>query len=666
MSKNKKNQVAKISVFITSIFIIFLSITYAFINMTIFGTKRQVITAGNLELEFEEDNAVVLENAMPMYDEVGMIQDAFNFRLVNKSSIDIDYIVKLVDITTGEKLDTNIVKYGFTKDGENIIKLLSTLKDDRELDSGIIKGEQTIHYSFRLWVDSSVEDNSSISGKSLSYRIDVIEGQAGKLNVVPGGTLKEFVTADLGYFPECNEEFCKNKNSITSIVFENKISIPDTVADDLIWDVSEEQNNSVMVYLEEDGVSEYNSEIKTYRLHFQGENGVYANPNCNYLFSGFIYLKKIEGLENFNTSKVTDMSGMFARCRRIVNLDLSHFDTSNVTNMSDMFDENESLLELILDNFDTSKVTNTSGMFYDCSSLVDLDLSHFDTSNVMNMSSMFNGCDSLASLDLSKLDTSNVTSMASMFSRCTSLTNLDLSNFNTSNVTNMGRMFSGLFIGCTSLTNLDLSHFDTSKVKNMAGMFSGCKYLTNLNVLSFNTSNVTDMYGMFDGCSLTSLDLRHFNTSRVTDMAYMFFECKNLTNLTISSFDTSNVTNMSSMFSGCAHLSSLNIGNFVTSKVTDMRDMFQNCGVLASLNFKNSDTSNVTDMSNMFSGCTKLLTLQLGNFIVPEKSSGVLSRPFGYIADIVPSNCKITVKNQASKAQILKTDNRFTNITVTG
>jgi len=98
--KQKKIQVAKISVFITSIFVIFLSVTYAFINLTLQGTKKQVITAGTLELDLiEDENNITLTNALPMYDEVGMIQEPFTFRLKNKGTTNVNYTLKLVDIT---------------------------------------------------------------------------------------------------------------------------------------------------------------------------------------------------------------------------------------------------------------------------------------------------------------------------------------------------------------------------------------------------------------------------------------------------------------------------------------------------------------------------------------------------------------------------------------
>jgi len=182
--KQKKKRVIKISVLVISIFVIFFSITYAFINLTLQGTKRQVITAGNLQIDLiEDENNITLTNALPMYDEVGMIQEPFTFRLKNKGTTDINYTLKLSDITTGDKLETSDVKYYLTKDGTGTPALLSTLTDG-QVDSGTIVENQTIEYTLRLWIDASVTENSRISGKSLSYRIDV---EAGKKMVDENG-----------------------------------------------------------------------------------------------------------------------------------------------------------------------------------------------------------------------------------------------------------------------------------------------------------------------------------------------------------------------------------------------------------------------------------------------------------------------------------------------
>ena len=64
---NNKKQTIKITMFITSIFIIFMSVSFAFINLTLQGTKRQVIQAGTLSLELDEDeNNLTIQNAHPI------------------------------------------------------------------------------------------------------------------------------------------------------------------------------------------------------------------------------------------------------------------------------------------------------------------------------------------------------------------------------------------------------------------------------------------------------------------------------------------------------------------------------------------------------------------------------------------------------------------------
>ena len=122
-----------------------------------------------------------------------------------------------------------------------------------------------------------------------------------------------------------------------------------------------------------------------------------------------------------------------------------------------------------LENLNTSNVTDMLGMFYGCSSLKSLDVRGFNTLNVTDMAEMFRGCLSLTSLDVRGFNTSNVTDMHGMFRGCLSLTSLDVRGFNTSNVTDMSRMF----CGC-SLASLDVRGFNTSKLANVESMFANC------------------------------------------------------------------------------------------------------------------------------------------------------------------------------------------------
>ena len=101
----------------------------------------------------------------------------------------------------------------------------------------------------------------------------------------------------------------------------------------------------------------------------------------------------------------------------------------------------KNILDLDLSNFDTSKVTDMSNMFAGMSSLTTLNLSSFDTSKVMYMYEMFSGMSNLTTLDLSSFNTSSVTDMYEMFSGMSSLTSLNLSGFDTSQVIYMQDMF---------------------------------------------------------------------------------------------------------------------------------------------------------------------------------------------------------------------------------
>lgn len=171
---DERSGILKISVFITSVFIIFLSITYAFMNQTVFGNKRQVLITGDLQIELEESKEITLENAMPMYDEVGKIQEQhFDFQVVNKTNYKVDYILHLKDITAEgkEKLNDSDVKYYLTKEHQDVkLEKLSDRVEDI-IDEGEIRKDSTIHYSLRLWIDSEVITNEAIEGKTLSFQI---------------------------------------------------------------------------------------------------------------------------------------------------------------------------------------------------------------------------------------------------------------------------------------------------------------------------------------------------------------------------------------------------------------------------------------------------------------------------------------------------------------
>ncbi|MBO7597013.1 MAG: BspA family leucine-rich repeat surface protein, partial [Bacteroidales bacterium] len=211
----------------------------------------------------------------------------------------------------------------------------------------------------------------------------------------------------------------------------------------------------------------------------------YQPDKCDGWFAGFSSLTTITNIQNFDASKVTDMSQMFSGCSSLESIDDFPFNTTNFTDMS--------------------------YMFYNCTSLKNINL-NFNTENVTDMSYMFYGCTALESIELN-INTSNVETMNSLFGECSALKSITFGDkFNTATVTDMGNMF----MSCRSIETLDLSTLNTSSVVDMSQMFTSCYNLkTIIFGDNFNTSKVTNMHSMFRDCfSLTVLDLRQFDMSK--------------------------------------------------------------------------------------------------------------------------------------------------------
>ena len=124
-----------------------------------------------------------------------------------------------------------------------------------------------------------------------------------------------------------------------------------------------------------------------------------ARPTtCYAWFNNFTNLTQIEGIENLNTEKVTDMNSMFSGCICLKSLDVTNFNTANVKDMRYMFTDCRNLAELDLSNFNTANVEDMRSMFSECKNLAELDLSNFNTAKVMNMATMFSGCLNLTTI----------------------------------------------------------------------------------------------------------------------------------------------------------------------------------------------------------------------------------------------------------------------------
>lgn len=249
---------------------------------------------------------------------------------------------------------------------------------------------------------------------------------------------------------------------------------------------------------------------------------IYANPDSSYMFSSFSSIYSAD-FSNIDTSEVISMKGMFKGASVLNPIDISRFDTRKVQDMSEMFSgirylsRGSAKITLNLNNFNTSNVVNMKGMFKDSSRFTDINMSNFNTSKVTDMSEMFYGATSLPTINLSSFDFQNVTDMNSMFFQLPNLQTIVVSRFNTGKVTNFKNMF-----WRASITSLNTAGFETQSAVNMSGMFYGTR-IPNLDLSSFNTQNVTDMSGMFSETEYTvNLYLTNFDTRNVQNFSGMF------------------------------------------------------------------------------------------------------------------------------------------------
>ncbi|MCI1902566.1 MAG: DUF285 domain-containing protein [Enterococcaceae bacterium] len=194
------------------------------------------------------------------------------------------------------------------------------------------------------------------------------------------------------------------------------------------------------------------------------------------MFQGNLFLHNIIGMSTWDTSQVTNLARMFARNRSLNSVgDISGWNTSCVTNMAGLFIDNRTLRTAgNLGKWDVSKVTNMQLMFNDCSNIrLPDDLNSWNTSNVTDMSFMFFGCTWQEKLGkISKWDTSSVTTMEGMFTYDWAITTegiSDLGSWDVSKVTNFKRMF----LDTWNLSTLDFENWKISKGAVVDDMLSG-------------------------------------------------------------------------------------------------------------------------------------------------------------------------------------------------
>ena len=460
-----KRQIKLTVLTVIAVILMTVTISYALYQTNYENTTNQVISIGSLGLT-ATGTPITLSGLYPMEEyDLTDSYPRYEFTLENKTdNVYNDYTLmyELVLTSTSQDFITSDYQYIMYKiDGMeakplseswdadiNGYKILDgrLLSHDESLLDTSLNGKDAENHSIVFWLSTTAPN--SMNGKSVSLSM-TLNAYAGRFNYL------EYYASPTGWGDNQtinNNVFGKtiSRELFENISIVNSKSIPTNAIDS--WDVSQKQNGEIMAWYTD------TDSDNLYELYIGQDGGVIANPNSSYLFHRYLKVKNID-VTYLNTSLVTNMRGMFSGST-------NSSTTTNSMNVEEIIG---------LNNFDTSNVTDISYMFFVCAKLETVNLSSFDTSKVTDMARMFGGYwgygrqyTGFTTLDLSNFDTSNVVNMGGAFAHCKNIKKLDLSNFDTSKVTTLYTNYGGIFSSMDNLEELNISNMTFNLVTNSA------------------------------------------------------------------------------------------------------------------------------------------------------------------------------------------------------
>ncbi len=304
----------------------------------------------------------------------------------------------VIDASTGETISGfDITEYNGlikVKEGQVITTTSSTTGTTQNWNAKItfinLDTDQVLNEGKNLEADFILTQEKMLNGSKM---VNATEFHR-IINNMPEGSSIDEIEEEL-------RDLTSMRYLVYNIEFNDSINESRYNAATLKWDISENQDNSVVAYAVED--REEMQEKGIYSLYIESNGKIIAHedewvtPTESLPLTTFEFphTETISFNNSYDTSNMTNMSYMFDSFYWVKNIDLSSFNTSNVTNMAGMFSGCESLEYIDLSSFDTSNVTDMNGMFLYNTALKSLDLSAFNLKSDVNTSYMFFQVDSL-------------------------------------------------------------------------------------------------------------------------------------------------------------------------------------------------------------------------------------------------------------------------------
>lgn len=180
MKKEKKSFAEKYKKQIIAIaiaIVLLIGGTYAWLQLSLTGTKTTKIEAGTLKLTLDESasEGINVEGALPMTDEEGLQTEAYTFSVENTGTITSEYILYLDDddeaiTSTDTRMEDSVVKYSLVKnEGVATTALVSTLTNRQLTQKAQIEPGITDTYTLRLWIKDTAK-NEDVQQKQADGR----------------------------------------------------------------------------------------------------------------------------------------------------------------------------------------------------------------------------------------------------------------------------------------------------------------------------------------------------------------------------------------------------------------------------------------------------------------------------------------------------------------
>lgn len=221
----------------------------------------------------------------------------------------------------------------------------------------------------------------------------------------------------------------------------------------------------------------------------------------------------LTGIELWDVSNVITFDGMFSACASHVRLNLKNWRFNRARTLSCMFHGFNGKVEGLA-NWDVSRVREFIAMFKGTSLDLNDCLKDWNMRSATNLKFMFYAFTGTLS-HIDNWDVSYVRSMEAMFGETSNL-HLDLSKWDMRNVDNTNDMF-GYFKG--SLRGLN--HWDVSNIKTMDEMFNGAE-ISILDVSNWNLISTKSCYYMFYAFNGTIHGLNSWDVSEIEVFTGMF------------------------------------------------------------------------------------------------------------------------------------------------